>query len=740
MSLKLRNVVVDFTLNDGVVSSGFAFKVKDMEIAQKARENYVGTASDAAIYAPGLDAEYLKKVNREVSYSFALSSIYRSLNSLDNKIKISDKDPNKQKAIYEKGIIKLLKERIEAVYPQILAQEYPETAAKFDNNILKVQLKGNAHLVQFDEDLKKRLSDITNHAQVFVAAVKEISPNFQAKTMQHMADFTSKVDDKMAGKKVVMGEKSDQEIIDDVKETIGFLIKDDSQCPVKVDHQRAVMDLAKKLAPLGMQAEVVPVKEETTQEEAVRQAKTSILRSVWNGYIDRQSPYSCSKTLQYVLNHPAPSNYNEKQYELEKNEIWQLCEEVPEFSSFKGDLKRALVNRGFPPEKVEDLTYADIAFLINESRQADSAKVKKWIENNNVIDGVKTGSRGGKRAKYLRNYHKKHGKDLKTIFTLRGASEEERNKALMLMQDGKSNDKVDIKYVENVLAAQNVSKEDIGKTVAVMREGKKNNEDYNIDDLKKVLDAPEITPTVTNVISGMYEDRCKVSYNAHHYFAINDPDTFCRVTGKKWWQMNEPSNIVLMDKKTHDLLHSTENNVKGNGQMMDREDSTTSYRTIFQDTESQKKFYIAIRVKEGIEGLMGLHRETIYDPEYLMKLPVQEKENQQPLETENKLEENNAAKVTAEQAKNETPAPSQAEKAAKLEPQNNIQKARQHIESKKADFAKRKEMFALEGTKSLPDNEKPQPRKQKNQFNGRPNYQGRGGHGGTKNLGDRQGR
>ena len=72
---------------------------------------------------------------------------------------------------------------------------------------------------------------------------------------------------------------------------------------------------------------------------------------------------------------------------------------------------------------------------------------------------------------------------------------------------------------------------------------------------------------------------------------------------------------------------------------------------------------------------------------------------------------------------------------------NSNQKALQRIESKKADLAERKEKSGAEGVKPATAEEKtPQMKKQKNQFNGRPNYQGRGGHGGTQNLGNRRGR
>lgn len=71
------------------------------------------------------------------------------------------------------------------------------------------------------------------------------------------------------------------------------------------------------MAPLGMQVEIIPVKEETPNEEALRQAKTSILRAAWDGFIERPSPYNCSQTLQHVINHPTPGNTDAEKYKLE---------------------------------------------------------------------------------------------------------------------------------------------------------------------------------------------------------------------------------------------------------------------------------------------------------------------------------------------------------------------------------------------------------------------------------------
>lgn len=682
MPLKTRDVISDFLPREGVINLGFASKVKDMEIAQKAQENYA--LSDVAVYAPGLDEEYLKNANREVSYSSALSNMYRSLNSLDNKIQVPNTDDaaKKSKIETEKQIVQLLKKQLEAIYPQILNQEYPETSAEFDSGVLKADLKGDAKPVQFDEKLQKDLATFLKHTQIFINEVQKESPRFQAKTMEHLNDYIGKVNDKMAGKKVVIEEKSDQEIIQDVKNTIGLLIKDDSNAPdfAKVDRKRAMTDLAKKLAPLGMEAAIIQIEEKTPQEELLSQAKTCALRAAWDGFIERPSQYNCSPTLRERLNHPRPGNDNPKQYNLGKNEIWKICKQMPEFAEIKGDLQKALANRDYPADKISELSYADMAYLICEYRQPSAAEVRRrQKQNKNEVDGVKLQSSG--RAKFFKKYARKHEADLVKILEAKGLEKSLIKQTINLMKAGKSNDFLD----------------------------------------------------------------------GHHNFAINDPDAFCKATGKKWWQMND--HVVLMDKDSHSLLHAIENNVTARGVLLEKEDnSKTSHRTIFNDARSGKKFYIAIRVKEGIDGLMGLHRETIYNQDYLMKIPPKTQENQQAAETEKKQETVNAAELNNQQTSEKAPESAQAEvktpepavpakESATQEPLNNNQKALQRIESKKADLAERKEKSGTEEAKPAAAEEKtPQQKKQKNQFNGRPNYQGRGGHGGTPNLGNRRGR
>ncbi len=572
MPLNTRDVAVDFLPQEGCVDLGSANEAKDLKLAKKAQENFA--LHKIAIYAPGLDEDYLKRAHREISYSFALSNIYRSLGTMNDKIKIksSDDENTINNKTNEKFFLGKFSEMLEKIFPEILKNEYPNSVAKFEKNRISVNLDGDPLPLPQDEKLIESLSNYLEYLQRFITVMKEEAPTFQVTSMKFLDSYAKKLTDKLSGKKVVAEERSDEDIINDVKQKIKILIRDDkNDLNGKIDRELAVNNLAKKLSPLGMELSVIPVVEKSPREEMLSQAKTCILRAAWDGFIERPAYYNCSETLQDILLHPTPSDKKPEQYKLDENEIWQLCEKVPELAEIKSDLKKALANRNFPPEKTAELTYADMAYLICEQRQASSTEVKnRQRRGKNEVDGVKLQSSG--RAKFFKKYVENHGDDLKKL-----------------------------------LEAQGVSQTDIKNTIKLMKAGKSND-----------------------------------AFDGHHNFAINNPDTFCQITGENWWDMNK--HVVLMDKKAHDLLHSLENNVTSRGSLQDKVDSKASYRTIFTDQKSGKKFYFAIRVKDGIDGLLGVHRETIYNKNYLSDHVFESAKTQDaPQKTDNQTQSNQAA-------------------------------------------------------------------------------------------------
>lgn len=647
MPLNTRDVTVDYLPQEGIVNLDQRYKEKDTDIAQKAQNNLA--LKNVSIYAPGLDADYLHQTNREITYSFALANIYRSINTINDKIHIrpSDDEATQKYKQMEKDLFGMLAKKLENIYPEVLKTEYPDSGLKFENGRVSANMKGEPTAELKDEALKEKISKYLGNLTQITEAIKKDSPTFQASSMRFLDEYTSKINDKLTGKKVITEEKTDEEIIDVVKKNIAILIRDDSNSPesYKIDRERAVNTLAQKLAPLGMDLEVVPIEDKSPQEETLSQAKTCILRAAWDGFIERPKQYNCSKTLQNILLHPQPGDNKPEQYNLEDNEIWKLCEKLPEFEEIKSDLQKALANRNFPQEAVAELTYADMAYLICEQRQADSSDVeRRQKRGKNEVDGVKMISSG--RAKFFENYVNKHAEDLKKL-----------------------------------LAAKGMPHQEIKTTLKTMR-------------ARKSVDI----------------------FDGHHNFAINDPDRFCKVTGEEWWKMN--NHVVLMDKKAHTLLHSLENNVTYRGILLNEEESKTSHRTIFTDKKSGKKFYLAVRVKEGIDGLMGLHRETIYDKNYLsdnsfvngQKIP-----NKKP-EPKNKSEK-------AEQRK--------AEKEALSKTDN--QQALQHAKERKTKLNEQKAAYTA--PEKTENSSPPNPKKER--FVTRKDYLGQRGKGGAQKFNNR---
>lgn len=647
MPLNTRDVTVDYLPQEGIVNLEQRYKEKDVDTAMKAQKNLA--LENVSIYAPGLDTDYLRQSNREITYSFALANIYRSINTIYDKIQIrtSDDDATKKYKQMEKDLFEMLAKKIENIYPEVLKIEYPDSGLKFENGRVSANMKGNPEAELTDAALKEKIGTYLNNLTQITEAIKKDSPTFQASSMQILEEYTAKVNDKLEGKKVIAEEKTDEEIIGVVKKNIALLIRDDSnsQESYKIDRERAVNSLAQKLAPLGMDLEVVPIEEKSPQEETLSQAKTCILRAAWDGFIERPKQYSCSKTLQNILLHPRPGDNKPEQYNLQKNEIWKLCEKLPEFVEVRSDLQKALANRQFPPEKVAELTYADMAYLICEQRQSASSDVeRRQKRGQNEVDGVRMISSG--RAKFFVNYVNKHANDLKKLLTAKGMSQKEIKTTLNTMRAGKS---VDI-------------------------------------------------------------------FDGHHNFAINDPDRFCKITGEKWWEMN--NHVVLMDKKAHNLLHSLENNVTSRGILLNEEDSKTSHRTIFTDKNSGKKFYLAIRVKEGIDGLIGLHRETIYDKKYLTDHSFEngQKTGSQPLKAKNKAEKSEQRK-----AEKETFAPT------------NNQQALQHAKERKTKLNEQKATYTSQN--KVENNPQQNPKKER--FVTRKDYLGQRNKGGAQKFNNR---
>ena len=126
-----------------------------------------------------------------------------------------------------------------------------------------------------------------------------------------------------------------------------------------------------------------------------------------------------------------------------------------------------------------------------------------------------------------------------------------------------------------------------------------------------------------DVVEKMRTGKAVDSYfDGHHNFPLSDPEGYEKATGRSWTQMN--SDVRLLSKDVHTLLHATENNVNAIGKII-REDAKSSHRTIFENEQNGQKFYFVIRVKENIKSILGFNHEAIFDKKYLSELVLEEK-------------------------------------------------------------------------------------------------------------------
>lgn len=573
------------------------------------------------------------------------------------------------------------KKLIQDIYPQVLASEYPASHATFSKYKIDVKTPGEPKKLELNEEqfaalkkLSKDIHELADLSEIYYTKSKDEHEKLEshgiydrdqkkldARQLNTVIPNLEKLSTTLIQKndgKIIRQDNS--EIMETLRRSIGkYLIRDDRNAAINIDRQKAEQDIANRLSPYGMQLVVRKVKKQTPEEELITQTKTSVLRAAWDGYIAQpKSPRACSETLKELINMRGKEEFNKlpttdaEKYDLSQSKVWKVCQEMPVFKKIEGELQKALSQIHFPAEKLNDMTYQDVAWLVNAYHTPDAQEVKERQENGlSDINGFMLKSSGKKN--YYKHFANEHEKDLRAL-----------------------------------LAKQDYDKEFINDAVKKMKAGK----------------------TVTD------KDGNEL-FNAHHNFPINDPNYFEQTHPKlNWTDMNGYDNIVTMDKDVHKSLHSTENNVTGNGYIS--EDAGESNRTIFTDSKTGEQFYYLIQVDDGIKAVTGFNNEIIYDKDYL----------------HNHIFENGV--IVSMDASSREIRKAEQEQAEKM---SEYQKALQHAKERKADLENRKS----DGFKSVkPDvyekSAEKNPKKERGM--GRPNYKGLGNHGAASPLSSRRGR
>lgn len=676
MPLGERAVTVDYLAKEGRVEPNPFLQKKEADRAYKAQQNMEESKENFSFYTSG-------QKNREISYSYALSQLYSNMQYfIDNVQESKDASESETKT---KSLLRMSaaqqKKLIQDIYPQVLASEYPASHATFSKYKIDVKTPGEPKKLELNEEqfaalkkLSKDIHELADLSEIYYTKSKDEHEKLEshgiydrdqkkldARQLNTVIPNLEKLSTTLIQKndgKIIRQDNS--EIMETLRRSIGkYLIRDDRNAAINIDRQKAEQDIANRLSPYGMQLVVRKVKKQTPEEELITQTKTSVLRAAWDGYIAQpKSPRACSETLKELINMRGKEEFNKlpttdaEKYDLSQSKVWEVCQEMPVFKEIEGELQKALSQIHFPADKLQDLTYQDAAWLVNAYHTPDAQEVKERQENG-LSDINGFMLKSSGKKNYYKSFVKKHEQDLRAL-----------------------------------LAKQDYDKEFINDAVKKMKAGK----------------------TVTD------KDGNEL-FNAHHNFPINDPNYFEQTHPKlNWTDMNGYDNIVTMDKDVHKSLHSTENNVTGNGYIS--EDAGESNRTIFTDSKTGEQFYYLIQVDDGIKAVTGFNNEIIYDKDYL----------------QSHIFENGV--IVSMDASSREIRKAEQEQAEKM---SEYQKALQHAKERKADLENRKS----DGFKSVkPDvyekSAEKNPKKERGM--GRPNYKGLGNHGAASPLSSRRGR
>ncbi len=676
MPLGERAVTVDYLAKEGRVEPNPFLQKKEADRAYKAQQNMEESKENFSFYTSG-------QKNREISYSYALSQLYSNMQYfIDNVQESKDASESETKT---KSLLRMSaaqqKKLIQDIYPQVLASEYPASHATFSKYKIDVKTPGEPKKLELNEEqfaalkkLSKDIHELADLSEIYYTKSKDEHEKLEshgiydrdqkkldARQLNTVIPNLEKLSTTLIQKndgKIIRQDNS--EIMETLRRSIGkYLIRDDRNAAINIDRQKAEQDIANRLSPYGMQLVVRKVKKQTPEEELITQTKISVLRAAWDGYIAQpKSPRACSETLKELINMRGKEEFNKlpttdaEKYDLSQSKVWKVCQEMPVFKKIEGELQKALSQIHFPAEKLNDLTYQDVAWLVNAYHTPDAQEVKERQENGlSDINGFMLKSSGKKN--YYKHFANEHEKDLRAL-----------------------------------LAKQDYDKEFINDAVKKMKAGK----------------------TVTD------KDGNEL-FNAHHNFPINDPNYFEQTHPKlNWTDMNGYDNIVTMDKDVHKSLHSTENNVTGNGYIS--EDAGESNRTIFTDSKTGEQFYYLIQVDDGIKAVTGFNNEIIYDKDYL----------------HNHIFENGV--IVSMDASSREIRKAEQEQAEKM---SEYQKALQHAKERKADLENRKsDGFKIVKPDVSEKSAEKNPKKERGM--GRPNYKGLGNHGAASPLSSRRGR
>ena len=317
--------------------------------------------------------------------------------------------------------------------------------------------------------------------------------------------------------------------------------------------------------------------------------KSRVMRAAWNGIIKTPHKDKLSTFMQDILlirehlGNPNASaelkkkiadytsvSYKPEDYDLSQSEVWNICKQVPQFAELQNNLLKRICVLDIPPQKIPELSYADISYLLNSSIVS---RTKSYSDG----EGIPIAS---DKVKYFKELVKNNEKELRKSLQ----SYYQQKFTMQMINDGIAQKKSDVKIQKKVKAKAEIATE--------------------------------------KVIKDMQAGRANKDFNGHHNFALSNISYFEKVTGKPFTEINK--HIVLINKDFHDLIHMNENNVDKNGRI--RIEQNLSHRTKYVPARLLLKennkitgyigraYSFAIMAKPGIKAMIDF-RSFIFDKE-----------------------------------------------------------------------------------------------------------------------------
>ncbi|MBR6355324.1 MAG: hypothetical protein IKR92_00575 [Alphaproteobacteria bacterium] len=296
----------------------------------------------------------------------------------------------------------------------------------------------------------------------------------------------------------------------------------------------------------------------------IDQIKSTAMRAAWDGLIRNPDKRFLSPVIQDLLkvrdnicqqglkpemqqkvDAYLKTDYTNIQYDLNKNKVWNIVKQVPQFKSLETELIKQARAMGVSPQDFETLKYDDIAFLLNRAR----------IENTSQMynkDGVKIVS---DKSLYYKNLLQNNEKALrKTI------QDYYYKKYMMeMVMNGEAHRKTQSRIQRKAKAAALKQTNDVIENMRLI------SEDIRLADDDMSLKNKDF------------------DFNVHHYPPISKIAQFERMTGQPFYKINQ--SVLLVNRDLHNFFHINENAIDKSGRLRTGDNIANQTKYVLRDRQ-----------------------------------------------------------------------------------------------------------------------------------------------------------